>query len=169
MIINRAIIIFPNFSNIQLIEEIRKKHDPLYKYIAPHLTLVFPFQSVLSKEELIEHLENQLRELCPFELIARGITGASDGYVFLDIKVGNDSVIELHDKLYSGLLKPFHNRYIPYTPHITIAKLKDEVTQREVVEKLIDFDVEFRAIINKITIERIDETEKSILEYEYKL
>ena len=169
MAINRAIVLFPNFSNLHLIHEIRETHDPLYNFIAPHLTLVFPFQSELSKEKLIEHLEKQFKELCPFELMARGITGASDGYVFLDVKAGNDHVIELHDKLYSGLLKPYHNRYIPYTPHITVAKLKDEKTQREVVEELIEFDAEFRAVIDKITIEIIDGPEKSILEYEYKL
>lgn len=166
---NRAIVIFPKFSNSEFIDEIRKKYDPLYNFIAPHLTLIFPFQSELTKTELIEHLENQLRELSPFELILKGVTGASDGYVFLDVKIGNDNIVELHDKLYGGILKPYHNRFIPYIPHITIAKLKDEKTHSEVVEKLSDFDVEFRTVIDRITIEIIDGTEKSILEYEYKL
>lgn len=166
---NRAVVIFPNFSNLHLIDEIRKQYDPLYDFIAPHVTLIFPFQSELSKKELIDHIEKQLKEIRPFELVARGINAASDGYVFLDVKVGNDQIIAMHDKLYSGILKSYHNRYIPYTPHITIARLKDEKSQKSVVEKLLDFDVEFRTVIDKITIEIIDGTEKSILEYDCKL
>lgn len=166
---NRAIVIFPNFSNVEAIDAIREKYDPLYNFIGPHLTLIFPFQSELTTKELIEHMENHLKEVGPFELIARGVTGASDGYVFLDIKIGNDSIIELHDKLYRGILKPYHNRFIPYIPHITIAKINNENDYGEVVRKLSDFDVEFRTIIDQITIEIIDDSEKSILEVEYRL
>jgi len=166
---NRAIVIFPDFSNLEIIDEIRGKYDSLCNFIAPHLTLVFPFQSELTKKELIEHLEHNLKEVSTFELIVRGITGASDGYVFLDVKVGNDNVIDLHDRLYRGILKPYHNRFIPYTPHITIAKIEDENTHSGVVTELSDFDVEFRTVIDKIAIEIIDDSEKSELEYEYKL
>lgn len=169
MIRNRAIVIFPKFSNIKNIDEIREKYDPLYNFIAPHITLVFPFQSEFVKDELIEHIENQLKEVTPFQIIAKGITGASDGYVFLDIKKGNDNIIEIHDKLYTGILKPFHNRYIPYVPHITVGKLEDEKCHKAVVEELSDFDVEFRTVIEGFTIEVIDDSEKSIIEYEYKL
>lgn len=119
---------------------------------------------MFAKDELIEHMENQLREISPFELMVKG---ASDGYVFLDVKKGNDPMIELHDKLYSGILKPYHNRYIPYVPHITIGKLKDEKIYNAVVEDLSGFDVEFKIVIDRLTIEIIDDTEKSILEYEY--
>ena len=166
---NRAIVIFPNFSNLEFIDEIRAKYDPLYHYIAPHLTLVFPFQSELTTKELIDHMEKQLNEVGPFELTARGITGASDGYVFLDVKIGNDKMIELHDKLYKGILKPYHNRFIPYIPHITIAKINDENEYTRVVRDLSNFDVEFKTVVDKITIEIIDNSEKSLFEFEYKL
>jgi len=167
--VNRAIVIFPDFSNLHLIDEIREKYDPLYKFISPHLTLIFPFQSDLTKKELVEHLENQLRNISTFELRARGVTGASDGYIFLDVKMGNDNMIELHDKLYEGILKSYHNKFIPYIPHITIARIKDENKHREIVKELSDFDVEFRTVIDKISIEVIDNSEKSILECEFKL
>lgn len=164
---NRAIIIFPDFSNIEIIEKIREKYDPLYNLISPHVTLVFPFQSDLTKKELVEHLEEKLRDVNSFELIARGVTAASDGYVFLDVKVGNDSIIDIHDKLYEGLLKAHHNRFIPYIPHITIARVNDENIQRELVEELSDFDVKFHTVIKKISVEIIDSEDNSILEYEY--
>lgn len=169
MMTNRAIVMFPKFRNIEVIDKIRSKYDPLFSYIAPHITLIFPFQSDISKEMLIEHLENQLREVIAFDLVLKGVTGAADGYIFLDVKTGNDNVIHLHDKLYSGILKDYHNRVIPYIPHITIAKIKDEKTYTDLVDELKDFDVEFSTVIDSITIEIIDATDKSIEEYEYKL
>ncbi|CAG8998137.1 MAG: hypothetical protein CENE_00074 [Candidatus Celerinatantimonas neptuna] len=78
-------------------------------------------------------MEEQLTGICPFELMAKGVTGASDGYVFLDLKVGNGQMIALHDKLYSRILKPYHNRFIPYTPHITIARIQDEQIHQKLV------------------------------------
>lgn len=165
--INRAIVIFPKFENVESINAIREVHDPLFKYIDPHVTLVFPFQSELTTEILTNHLSKQLEGLRTFPLVARGISGTSDGYVFLDIKIGNDHIIELHDRLYSDLLKPYLNRFIPYTPHITVGRLSDRDEHKAVIESLTDFNTEFIAEIDRIIVERIDEAEQSITEIEY--
>ena len=39
----RDILIFPKFKNINKIQELRNKYDPLANLIAPHITIVFPF------------------------------------------------------------------------------------------------------------------------------
>ena len=54
----RAILIFPEFNNIHEIEVIRKQYDPLYEKIAPHITLVFPFESEMSSNQVLQHVEN---------------------------------------------------------------------------------------------------------------
>lgn len=41
----RTIMIFPEFENIDVINDIRKKYDPLANLVLPHITLVFPFDS----------------------------------------------------------------------------------------------------------------------------
>ncbi len=46
----RTIMIFPKFDNLDIINSIRDKYDPLAKLVPPHLTLVFPFKSELTKE-----------------------------------------------------------------------------------------------------------------------
>lgn len=168
-VINRAIVIFPKFDNLQLINEIREKYDPLYNYIMPHMTLVFPFVSDISTSVLAKHIKHQLAEMGKFDIVMKGVTGASDGYVFLDVKIGNDKIIELHDKLYKGLLKEYHNRFIPYTPHLTIGRLLDPDRHQEIVQSLSEFDVEFRAVVESIHIEIIDDRDKSIQEYVYEL
>ena len=51
--------------------------------------------------------------LHPFNIVLKGVTGSEEEYLFLNVKVGNDQIIELHDKLYSGLLKTISQPY-PY-------------------------------------------------------
>ena len=41
----RTIMIFPEFENMEIIDNIRKKYDPLAELVRPHITLVFPFES----------------------------------------------------------------------------------------------------------------------------
>jgi hypothetical protein len=51
MKLKRSIIIFPQFGNdTNLIQNIRHQYDPLASKIAPHITLVFPFESEISSE-----------------------------------------------------------------------------------------------------------------------
>ena len=53
----RDILIFPKFKNINKIQELRNKYDPLANLIAPHITIVFPFSDNISNEELIKRLK----------------------------------------------------------------------------------------------------------------
>jgi hypothetical protein len=41
----RTIMIFPQFDNIEVINNIRTKYDPLADLVLSHVTLVFPFES----------------------------------------------------------------------------------------------------------------------------
>lgn len=70
----RAIIIFPQFgSDINLIQDIRNQYDPLTNKIAPHITLVFPFESEISSNELRQHVRNSLYEFKSFNLTMQRI------------------------------------------------------------------------------------------------
>jgi len=162
---SRAIVIFPQFNNVRLINEIREKYDPLFDYIAPHITLVFPFASNISTSELIKYIKQSLVGVGKFSLAIRRITGSSDGYIFLDVKKGNDKIIEMHDKLYEGLLKEHHNRFIPYFPHLTLGRLRDEKMHQEIVKSLFTFDEIFEIEVEEVVVVRLDEEEKSIIEY----
>ena len=166
---NRSILIFPKFDNCEPIDCLREKYDPLYSCIEPHITLVFPFLSDVSKVDLIQHIETVLRNFEAFNLVARGITGTPDGYIFLDVKQGNDKLIELHDKLYQGILKPHLYRFIPYTPHITVGRLFDLEKHRTVVESLSEFNEVFSTKVQKVSVEIIDDLENSSIEYEFSL
>ena len=65
----RTIMIFPQFENIEIIDEIRDRYDPLAKLVRPHITLVFPFESEMTNDEIEEKLTSSLKGVKPFELI----------------------------------------------------------------------------------------------------
>ena len=64
----RTIMIFPQFENMNIIDQIRSKYDPLAQYVKPHITLVFPFECNLTVDELRNHLNCVLADFEPFEL-----------------------------------------------------------------------------------------------------
>ncbi|HAZ36312.1 MAG TPA: hypothetical protein DEF85_02330 [Clostridiaceae bacterium] len=65
----RCIMIFSQFSNINIIESIREKYDPLTNNVRPHITIIFPFESNMSEEELQEYLVASLNGMKSFHLI----------------------------------------------------------------------------------------------------
>lgn len=78
--IKRGFMIFPEFENIEEIEEIRRKYDPLAKHVKPHITLVFPFRSHIEKNDLLNHIDKVISDISPFKLKMSGITGHKDKF-----------------------------------------------------------------------------------------
>ncbi|WP_242863234.1 2'-5' RNA ligase family protein [Caloranaerobacter ferrireducens] len=165
----RSIIIFPKFRNLEKIEEIRKKYDPLYNCIKPHITVVFPFESNIKTEELEKHVKQALKGIKPFKIRLKGITGTTDNYLFLNIKEGNDKIIEIHDKLYTGILEKFLYRKITYIPHITVGKVEDVEEFEIVLEETEKIQDTFETVVEEICVELIDENDKSNIEFTVKL
>ena len=64
----RAIILFPSFDNINIIKSVREKYDPLANYIAPHITIVFPFDSDISTDDLKSHFNKVLKGIKKFNV-----------------------------------------------------------------------------------------------------
>ena len=166
----RAIVLFPKFSNSEAIQAVRERFDPLANYIAPHITLVFPFESVLSTEELKAHLSYSLAGMKQFAVSLSGVTGDfRDGYLFLNVKQGNDSIIDLHDRLYSGVLEPFLFRKVTYCPHITVGRVEEPSAFDLALEELADFQASFEANIDMVYVENIDSSDRSTIELMFDL
>ncbi|MTI69814.1 MAG: 2'-5' RNA ligase family protein [Firmicutes bacterium] len=160
----RSVIIFPKFNNIEKIEDIRSKYDPLYNCIKPHITLVFPFESNIQTKELKKHIKEVLGGIDKFKLKLKGITGSLDNYLFLNIKEGNDNLIKIHDKLYTGILKKHLYKKITYFPHLTVGKFEDSNSFQKAFMEVKNMDYVFEAVIEKIYVEIIDENENSNIE-----
>ena len=166
----RSVILFPKFKNIEAIKNIREKYDPLTKCIAPHISIVFPFESNISTIKLKEHFNKALYGIKRFNVKLKDITGDfRDGYLFLNVKKGNDQIIELHDKLYSGILQSFLYKSITYCPHLTVGRVEEQIEIDDVVNLLSRFNENFETVIDKVFVESIDINEKSNIEFLFAL
>lgn len=168
----RTIMIFPEFDNMQIIDDIRNKYDPLAKLVRPHITLVFPFESDMSNEDVASILDTRLTNTSPFEVELKGFSKHSDpsgNYLFLDIIDGIENIIQIHDELYKYEFKNFDLWGADYIPHITVGKLSTENEMNEAYECIKGIDDSFSTIVSKISVEMIGENEESIIIIEKKL
>jgi 2'-5' RNA ligase superfamily protein len=54
----------------------------------------------------------------PFSIRLNRLTRSFDQWLFLALSDGNAEMIDLHDRLYTGLLAPFLRSDIEYIPHV---------------------------------------------------
>ena len=87
--VRRLIVIVPSLaeSAAETIATFRRRFDPLADLVPPHITLVFPFESSLSPDELRAHAQGAVRGVAPFPLRLAGITGSERAYLFLKLSV----------------------------------------------------------------------------------
>ena len=168
-------MIFPKFENMKIIDNIREKYDPNVNKVAPHITLVFPFDSQLTKEELVEHLRNALKDAAPFNLTMGDILKVdvtSGKYLFLGVKEGTEEIKNIFNKLYKGILEGFKSdllKKVEFMPHMTIGVFNDKESLNKAYEETKGLDKIFKGRIDKISVEIIKEDEDSIIEFELEL
>ena len=158
-------MIFPEFDNIDVIDEIRAKYDPLAKLVRPHITIVFPFEMEITNDELSMILENRLRDIKSFEIEMQGFSKCEDrfgNYLFLNVVKGTEIITQLHDLLYSNEFAEF-DLGIPYMPHMTVGKLKTVDDLNNAYDSVMGNKTLFKCIITKISVEMIGENEESII------
>ena len=120
----RTILLFPRLEEIEQIQSLREKYDPLAKLIRPHITLVFPFEGPWSDAELAAILERHCENFSPFPLTLGGISLQEDpfgNYLFLNVLEGRGELSALHEAFYAREFRPF-DAGVPYVPHMTIGK-----------------------------------------------
>lgn len=147
-----AIVIFPEFQPEQraLIDRLRAAYDPLASAIAPHITLVFPFEATHSAGDLLAHMRASVTGIAPFGVELRGVTGQDDEYLFLNVKRGNDEIIALHDRLYTGPLVPYRSPRHTYAPHLTVGHLSPGAFTAALAEASTPVEI-FQSTVREIT------------------
>jgi 2'-5' RNA ligase len=156
MKLTRSIIIFPQFDrDIDLIQNIRHQYDPFASKIAPHITLVFPFESEISSDALHQHIKTSLEGFKPFSLSLQGISHEEGNYLFLNLIKGQQQIIKIHDLLYSKILERFLSQQHHYKPHLTVGHLQNLLATEAAINQLQSFNHEFTTEVNEITTEII--------------
>ncbi|HGH7175731.1 TPA: 2'-5' RNA ligase family protein [Bacillus wiedmannii] len=165
----RTILLFLNDMSINEIEDIRKQHDPLFGLIPTHITIVFPFESSTSNDELKLHILKLSKGIQEIEIeFANQITSEGE-YLFLRVEKGQKQIEELHDMLYTGALLQFLKEDISYIPHVTVGRKESTELAAEVAKEIKSFPEKLQCVIDRISVERIGENGKSIIEFEVPL
>lgn len=167
----RTIMIFPEFKNMEIIDNIRKQYDPLAKLVKPHITLVFPFESPLSNEELKYILDKRLEAVKPFDLTLGGMSKQEDifgNFIFLNVLQGAEILEHIHRILYDNEFKEF-DIGLQYIPHMTLGKLPTVKQLHNAFQNIHSVNSTFSTIVEKISVEMISDNEESIIVIEKEL
>lgn len=171
----RTIMIFPHFNNMGVIDNIREKYDPLAHHVRPHITLVFTFESNLESDILRKHIEKAVLGIKPFKLSMNEIIKVDNSlgmFLFLDLKEGIEEIKTLSSKLYTEILEPFKPLRLndkTFLPHMTIGNFTSRDDLCKAYEEVSSIKENFSTIVNKVSVEIIDENEDSIIENEVSL
>jgi 2'-5' RNA ligase len=148
----RAIVLFLPEPELDAVTALRRQFDPLFGSLRAHVTLVFPFQSDLSAEALRRHVEQAVCDVSPITVRLAGVSGANAHHLFLDLKRGNDALIELHDRLYRGPLEPYQSHEFSYLPHVTVGRLTNDETFRAALAIASRTSIDFEATLDTVTV-----------------
>ena len=165
----RCVHIFPRFENSHHIEAIRKEHDHLCECIEAHITLVFPFESDLTYDNIEKDLIAYLEDEKTFKIKAAGLEAVdSHGYyLFLNVTEGAETLKKLHYKLHQGVLKPYQSPWTQdgsFVPHITVGRFQTEDQMLAAIKSYEDFNHDFTVEVDRVYVEIIGEDDASIIE-----
>ncbi len=119
-----ALVYFPRI-DITTVNAFRKKYDPMFGVISPHVTIVFPFRGI-NESTVIQHIQSVTEKQKSFSVHFHGLTKSFDNYLFLLIEEGKEEVYKLHDKLYTNVLASELRTDIPFIPHMTLGLFQNE-------------------------------------------
>jgi 2'-5' RNA ligase len=169
----RCIMIIPELEEAHRIEAVREKYDPLHGIVKPHITLVFPFGSDLTKDELRAHILSALSGYNPFPLVMSGVSARRepDGcYIYLNVAEGQEIIRRISGQLYEGVLSTYKSgRYDAYAPHITLGKLPDEAALQSALTQIGEFPYKFSTTVRSVCVEVIGQDGASEVEMIFQL
>lgn len=113
---------FPEKEIQDLANSYRKRYDPNYALIPPHVTLKEPFEMEEEKlPQAVEHLEKVAQETAPFNVHFHKISSfhPTNNVLYIAVKEA-EAFHPLHDKINSNQFH--HESRYKFIPHITIGQ-----------------------------------------------
>jgi len=122
--------------------------------IAPHITLVYPFDSAAAMSALHDHVRRVAQRSRAFVASCIGVSMVEDEYVFLNIVAGADELARMHRALYRDELQAFAPAR--YVPHITLARTTDRTLLERAFESASAKNFDFTVVVSSISVYWID-------------
>lgn len=164
----RSILIIPKIAGSEAIEKVRASFDPLADKIQAHVTLIFPFESAIYADVLLEHVNTVVASMEPFRMTFELPKSDRDGDAWLPVAAGRSDIIEMHDQLYTGILSEFLSKSHSYGPHITLAHVAED-RMKDALLAARNLSGEFEGQVDHVVIEKILDDGRSEIENVVKL
>ncbi|MBS4193677.1 YjcG family protein [Lederbergia citri] len=143
-----GIVIFPSKKLQDLANSYRKRYDPHYALIPPHLTLKDAFNTDLEPEKLTEKLEEIAQKYEPFNLKINKVSSFQPITNTIYFKAeSNDELKGLHDDCYNQL--PGGEPQHPFVPHVTIGQKLSNDEHSDVYGSLRMLGIEHEEMIDR--------------------
>jgi 2'-5' RNA ligase len=138
------------------IEELRERHDPNYRLVAPHWTLIFP-TAAPDPAALERHVAEVAASFAPFAFDLRCALVVRDAFselthLFLVPDAGFGQIVRLHDGLYGGMLADQLHLDVPYIPHITIGAFDEAHACKAVADRLNQVGLAISGRVEQLSI-----------------
>lgn len=161
----KVVVAYPklNHHDFDWIQSIRKDQDVLYyDVVKPHFTIVFPVFTETPEADFIRHIKEKVAGIKPFDFVLSKSVLNKDAFneywhAFLVPDKGNKEIINLHDKMYEGLLKPELRPDIPFIAHIGIANDTDKTKMEKLVDELNRNGIDIHGRIESLDICQYDD------------
>lgn len=141
------------------IQAFRADHDPLFRIVAPHITLVFPLDDAL-EEAVVSHVRRLAKQQPKVNFVLRRaqpiapLPGEADAPIFLVPAEGYDALVQLHGQLYSGPLAPHLRQDLPFMPHITIGRKPDQTAAQQAADEFAAQEFAMPGSLGALTVVR---------------
>ena len=120
-----ALVYYPKIEH-EGFHSFRRRYEPYSELLPEHVPFVFPVPEVIGREKLETHIEQVVKTCKPFDVHFCTLEKTWDHWLYLGAKEGHDAVVELHDKLYTGILSPYLREDLPFYPHIALGLFSKE-------------------------------------------
>jgi len=107
-------------------QNFRDRYDPYSNLLPEHITFIHPVPEDVGRKKLERHIEIVLDCWESFKVHFCLIEKTWDHWMYLGAKEGHNLVVDLHDKLYKGLLSPYLRKDLPFYPHIGLGFFSGE-------------------------------------------
>lgn len=100
------------------LDRIRRKYDPTFDLIRPHVPVVFPVPESVGKERLLAHLDAVAGRSRLFPARFRGFAKTPDHWLYLKVEEGSADFVQLFESSYTGPLAEFRRHDVEFVPHV---------------------------------------------------
>lgn len=145
-----GIVAFPSKKLQDIANGYRKRYDPHYSLITPHMTLKDPFEA---NDKEIEEVATALKEITiknsPFEMNVTKVSSFAPTTNTIYFKVvPNDEILDLHKDLNIDFYHDEDNH--AFVPHITIAQSLTSGEHDDVINQMKMVGVDHTELIDRI-------------------